>query len=81
MKFEAKSHSNLGLGLASELLLSSLPVFLHKSSDENVDNESFEAPRRCIGYVGNLNATIIRRTKLEHVLIKQFFYFFLHAQA
>ena len=66
----AQFHAQFGLELASELLLPSLPVFFHKSSDENVDNESFDAPEKYTGYVGISDAVKSGRTKLEHVLIK-----------
>ena len=38
-------HASFGFELTSGELLPSLPVFFHKSSDENVDNESFDAPK------------------------------------
>lgn len=33
---------------SSELLLSNLPDFFHRSSDEKVDNESFDAPNKYV---------------------------------
>ena len=76
----ATKHVWFGIGLTSELLLSSLPVFFHKTSDENVDNKSFAAPERYVSYTGTTGAVTIRQTKLEHVLIKQLFYFLLYTQ-
>ena len=67
---EPESMCHSGFRLASELLLSSLPVFFHKSSDENVDNDSFDAPKRYVSHAVALDAAKPRRTKLEHVLIK-----------
>lgn len=57
--------------LASELLPSSLPVFFHNSSDEIVDNESFDAPNRLyVGYASIVDSATIIRTKAKHVFIK-----------
>ena len=67
------------LGPTSELLLSSLPVFCHNSSDENVESDNFDAPKPIISHSRQILEA--RRTNFGHVLVDQSLNFLLYAQS